>query len=333
MVTLTKIRQSNAQLTKATIPQTALFVGGTSGIGKLTLIELVSLNLPIKVYIVGRKATEPAIRPLLEDLRRKNADAELVWVEGEVSLLSEVQRICSLIKAKESRLDFLCLTAGYAPFGGRDNTSEGLDVTHALEYYGRMLFTLNLLSIIRESPSPRVLTVLGGGLLSKKLMTDDLNLEKPRNFGGMQSQTHMSIMNTLFLDRLSSDPLNKNVNFVHNWPGAVDTGNMTRYHTSSVTSPLPLTILMKPIMWIMGFGEKEAGERHVYIATTGKFGGVGPKDGNVERGTTKVEGEGLFLLNHKCEVSYNEDVLKELRKEAQEKVWDKTMEILKPYLS
>ncbi|KAJ3944686.1 hypothetical protein N0V92_013612 [Colletotrichum tropicale] len=120
MVSLTEVRASNAALTPSTIPKTALFVGATSGIGQYTLTELVSLNLPVKSYVVGRKASEPAMRPVLEALRRKNTQAELIWVEAEVSLLSEVKRVCEFIKEKEERLDLLCLTAGYAPFGGRN---------------------------------------------------------------------------------------------------------------------------------------------------------------------------------------------------------------------
>lgn len=120
MVSLTEVRASNAALTPSTVPKTALFVGATSGIGKYTLTELVSLNLPVKCYVVGRKASEPAMRPVLEALRRKNTQAELVWVEAEVSLLSEVKRVCEFIKEKEERLDLVCLTAGYAPFGGRN---------------------------------------------------------------------------------------------------------------------------------------------------------------------------------------------------------------------
>ncbi|OLN96560.1 Dehydrogenase/reductase SDR family member 13-like protein 1 [Colletotrichum chlorophyti] len=334
MVTLYQVRQSNARLTEATIPRTALFVGGTSGIGRLALIELASLGFPIKVYVVGRKATESAMRPLLDDLQERNPKAELVWVEGEVSLLAEVRRICDFIKSKESNLDFVCLTAGYVPFGGRNNTVEGLEVTHALEYYGRMLFTLVLLPLLRLSPSGRVLTVLGGSMLSNDLFLDDLNLEKPGNFGGVRTQTHMNIMNTLFLDRLAHEPGNESISFVHNWPGAVNTGNLARYHTRSWRSPVSWTVLVTPLLWLVGFGEKEAGERHLYVATSGRFGGKGPMvDGKgAESGARRKGGGGLFLVNNKCDVSYKEDVLRELRAEARGKVWDKTMEILGPYL-
>lgn len=123
MVTLTQVRQSNARLDESTVPRTSLFVGATSGIGRLTLVELVSLGFPVKAYVVGRRSAEPAMRPVLEDLRARNPRAELVWVEAEVSLLSETRRVCDLIREKESRLDFLCLSAGYAPFGGRNSES------------------------------------------------------------------------------------------------------------------------------------------------------------------------------------------------------------------
>ncbi|KAK2777841.1 short chain dehydrogenase reductase family protein [Colletotrichum kahawae] len=332
MVSLAEVRTSNSALTSSTVPKTALFVGATSGIGKYTLAELVSLKLPVKCYIVGRKASEPALHPLLEALRRTNPQAELIWVEAEVSLLSEVKRVCELVKENETRLDLLCLTAGYAPFGGRNDTPEGIEVTHALQYYGRMLFTLALLPLLRAAPSPRVLTVLGGSFLSTNLLVDDLDLRKAGNFGGVRSQTHMSIMNTLFLDRLASDPENFGVTFVHNWPGAVDTGNMGRYHTPSWLSPAPVTVLLKPVFWILGTGGREAGERHVYNATSGRFGGMGPRDGGkVEKGTGGEEGRGLFLVGRGCEVVDRGSVLEELRG-AQGVVWGRTMEALGPYL-
>ncbi|KXH42285.1 hypothetical protein CSAL01_11561, partial [Colletotrichum salicis] len=224
MVTRAQVQHSNAALTAQTAPRTAVFFGGTSGIGKLTLIELVSLGHPIRVYIAGRKATEPAIRPVLEDLRQKNPRAELVWVEAEVSLLAETRRVCEVVKEKETSLDFLCLTAGYAPFGGRNDTSEGIDVCHSLEYYCRMLATLHLLPLLRASaaaststspgPTPRVLTVLAGSMLSTRIDATDLNLTRSSpssRLFGFKTQTHMATMNTLFLDKLAADPANAGV--------------------------------------------------------------------------------------------------------------------------
>ncbi|EXF77146.1 hypothetical protein CFIO01_13613 [Colletotrichum fioriniae PJ7] len=281
MVTRAQVQHSNAHLTAQTAPRTAVFLGGTSGIGKLTLIELVSLGFPIRVYIAGRRATEPAMKPVLEDLRQKNPRAELVWVEAEVSLLAETRRVY---------------------------TTEGIDVCHSLEYYSRMLATLHLLPLLRASasgPSPRVLTVLAGSMLSTRIDATDLNLTRSSpsstnssRLFGFKTQTHMATMNTLFLDRLASDPANTGVSFVHNWPGAVDTGNMARYHTPTWWSPFPLTNLLKPLFLVMGFDEREAGERHVYLATCGRFGG---KEDGEKKEKEKDGGSFSTVLNDKSQ--------------------------------
>lgn len=352
MVNITQVRQSNAQLTAETVPRTSVFVGGTSGIGKSTLIELVSLGKPVKAYIVGRKATEPAMKTVLDDLRKKNAQAELVWLEGDISLLSEGQRVCNIIKAAgDPSIDFLCLTAGYAPFSGRNSkscevtddtniypdplpdTSEGLDVTHALEYFGRMLFTLHLLPLLRKSAAARVLTVLAGSMLTDRLIIDDLTLEKPSNFGGFNTQIQLSIMNSIFLDRLSADSDNANITFLHNSPGSVKTGNMFRHHTPTWHNPFTWLVLLTPMHWFMGHTEEESGQRHLYLATSGKFARSGPLlDGKATKGTTGREGSGLYILNYKCDVSYNEKALKALRAKGQDEVWKETMRILGPFL-
>lgn len=219
---------------------------------------------------------------------------------------------------------------------GPDNfaeTSDGLDITHALEYYSRMLFILQLLPLLQRSPNPRVLSVLAGSILSNRLITSDIHLREPSNFGGLSSQMQMSIMNTLFLDQLSTPPENEKISFIHNWPGAVETGNANRHHVPTWYSPYPITILFKPIGWIIGFSDQEAADRHLFIATTGKFGGEGPLgDGKKAQGTTGREGNGLFILNHKCDVSYSEKALKQLREKGQQEVWEETMKVLGPFL-
>jgi NAD(P)-dependent dehydrogenase (short-subunit alcohol dehydrogenase family) len=121
MVNIARIRQCNAQIDDSSAPHVAVFVGGTSGIGKITLAEIVGLGSQLKAYVVGRKETEAAFRPFLDELRAKNPKADLVWVEGQASLLSDVRRICADIKSREQKVDFLCLTAGYPPFGGRNS--------------------------------------------------------------------------------------------------------------------------------------------------------------------------------------------------------------------
>src|ERR1051326_3423211 len=113
MVKISLIKQNNSKIDASSVPAVAVFVGATSGIGKFTLGSLARLGFPFKAYVVGRKETKQAFSPFLEELRKANAAAELIWTEGQVSLLSDVKRICDEIKSRESKIDLLFLTAGY----------------------------------------------------------------------------------------------------------------------------------------------------------------------------------------------------------------------------
>lgn len=125
MVSYTEIKASNSLINDGTAPSVAVFVGGTSGIGKLTVKALVATGSSVRIYLIGRKSSEDRSRAFIEELRVINPKAELVWTEGDVSLRAETERLCKVIKSKESRIDLLFLTPGYAPFGAHQETSEG----------------------------------------------------------------------------------------------------------------------------------------------------------------------------------------------------------------
>jgi NAD(P)-dependent dehydrogenase (short-subunit alcohol dehydrogenase family) len=118
MPKLSQIRLSNSKIGSSSFPRVAVFVGGTSGIGKITLGALATAGHKFKVYVVGRKASEEAFKIFAADL---SETVEIVWNEGEVSLLAEVKRICEDILSREESIDLLFLTTGYAPFAGRES--------------------------------------------------------------------------------------------------------------------------------------------------------------------------------------------------------------------
>ena len=119
MVKLSQIKECNSRIDDASSPRVAVFIGGTAGIGKITLDALTELGKDLKVYIIGRKESEGSFRSSMEELFQANPKVNLIWIEGEVSLLSEVKRICDHIKALETKIDLLFLTTGYTPFTGR----------------------------------------------------------------------------------------------------------------------------------------------------------------------------------------------------------------------
>jgi NADP-dependent 3-hydroxy acid dehydrogenase YdfG len=117
MATLSEIKASNARITEETMPRVAVFVGATAGIGKATLALLVSKKIPIKAYIIGRNGEKH--KAFLDELRQSNDKADIVWLEGQVSLLADTKRLCEEIKAREKTIELLFMSAGFLSFEGR----------------------------------------------------------------------------------------------------------------------------------------------------------------------------------------------------------------------
>ena len=331
MVTSNEIRASNTLINDATAPRVAVFVGGTSGIGKLTIKALVSTGASMRVYLVGRKSAEEAMQAFTQELHAINPKAEIVWTEGEVSLLAEVKRICGVIKEKETRVDLMFLSAGYAPLGGRKETSEGLEVAQSLEYYSRMLFILHLLPLMHKAETPRVISVLTGGLERGTLDLEDLDFRKPGNFSVVKAQPQYGAMNTTTLDKLADD--NPNVTFIHSWPGWVNTGNARRgLEPNSITAWL-VWLLLEPLIRVFSMSDDMCAQRQLFQCTSAAFGGRGvPWDGSPGRNSRDEAGNGLFLVNYKGDCRPNAKAVARLREEAREVVWGHTQEILGPYL-
>lgn len=117
MVSISRIRASNALITADTVPRVAVVAGGTAGIGKATLSLLVSKKTPIKIYVVGRD--EAKMKPFLDQLRQSNDQADIIGLEGQVSSLADTKRLCDKIKSQENSIDLLFLSAGAIPIAGR----------------------------------------------------------------------------------------------------------------------------------------------------------------------------------------------------------------------
>lgn len=118
MVAIKAVRASNATFKATSTPgMVAVFAGATSGIGMGTLKAFIKYANAPKAYIIGR--SESAAGSLLKDLRLSNPSATINFLEGEISLIKEVDRLCDDIKRKEKKVDFVFLSAGYLSFDGR----------------------------------------------------------------------------------------------------------------------------------------------------------------------------------------------------------------------
>ncbi|KAI0141597.1 hypothetical protein GGR57DRAFT_520171 [Xylariaceae sp. FL1272] len=332
MVSYQEIQAANALINDATGPRVAVFVGGTSGIGKYTIKALATTGMGIRIYLIGRKSSEERTQGFIQELHSINPLAEVMWIEGEVGLLAEVERVCKIITTKEGKVDLLFLTTGYAPVGAREETVEGLEITLSLAYYCRILFILHLLPLLQQAENSRVISVLGGGLERvSSLVLDDLDLKKPGNFSIIKGQPHYLTLNTLALDKLAND--NPGVTFIHSWPGWVSTGNVNRGYEPNSKWAWFVWLFLERLVGLFSFTHEESAQRYLFQCTSSLYGGSGtPWAGNPGSNSRNGPSGGVFLVNYKCNCTPNAKVVSLLREKALEKVWTHTQDILVPYL-
>ncbi len=111
MVSLSQVRASNSGISTA-LPAglVAVFVGGTSGIGEISVKTLARYARKPRVYIVGRSRS--AADRILAECKAINPDGEFLFLKADVSLIHVVDDLCIEIKAKEKSLNLLFLSAG-----------------------------------------------------------------------------------------------------------------------------------------------------------------------------------------------------------------------------
>lgn len=115
MVSLEDVQASNSRIT-STLPAglVAIFVGGTSGIGETSLKQFVKHARKPRVYFIGR--SQDAADRIAAECGMLNAEAELVFIKADTSLIRTVDEVCEGIKMKEQAVNLLFLTTGTARF-------------------------------------------------------------------------------------------------------------------------------------------------------------------------------------------------------------------------
>ena len=115
MVSLSVVREHNKSLreTLKNYSHISLFIGVTQGIGLATVVQLLHHIPSPTVFIVGRSASGFASK--LGELRDINPSAKIEFIEGEASLLRDVDAICEVIVKKVKKLDLLFMSAGFLP--------------------------------------------------------------------------------------------------------------------------------------------------------------------------------------------------------------------------
>ena len=141
MVLLETARSANLALAKSQ-SITAVFAGGTSGIGEFTIRTLAShygkTEHSLRVYIIGRN--EGAAKNIISDCQQKCPKGDFKFIKASnLSLLRDVDRCCDGISQAENRdadnrparIDLLVLSHADLNFGARRGMSNPIIIAIA----------------------------------------------------------------------------------------------------------------------------------------------------------------------------------------------------------
>ena len=180
---LAAIRSSNAA---HALPQSpvAIFVGGTSGIGR-SMAEAFARYTKGSAHIVLIGRNQAAAESILASLPKSNASDTnkftREFIQCDVTLMKSVNMLTQQLLQRYPTINFLVMSPGFLSMKDRDETPEGIDRKLAAHYYARWKFTRDLLPSIQKAKDAgqeaKVVSILGAGK-GAAIDADDLGLKK-----------------------------------------------------------------------------------------------------------------------------------------------------------
>ncbi len=176
--------------------KTILITGGTAGLGRETVRVLAGMGA--RVIFVARNA-EKAARTAAEIERETGA--QVAYVLADLAVLAQVRGAAEEVKRRWDRLDVLINNAG-AIFWGRRESTDGIEMTLALNHLAYFGLTWELLDGLKASAPARIVNVASSAQYSvKELNLDDLEMRQ--NYGAFAAYAQSKLANVLFTYELA----------------------------------------------------------------------------------------------------------------------------------
>ncbi|KAH7126320.1 hypothetical protein B0J13DRAFT_627912 [Dactylonectria estremocensis] len=262
MVAFPTVQKANL-LARSTLPGglVAVFAGATAGIGEAALKAFTKHTLQPKIYFIGR--SQDAGDRILRELKVLNPEGTYLFVKADMSLLKNVDDVCTDIKKKENAINVLFMSQGTLRFGV--DTAEGLPLITAVSLYSRTRLTINLLDHLRKASSVRRVVTVMAGTKEGPIFADDI---PGRNVPLRGARGHLCTTLTLSLDALSRKA--PEVSFIHNFPGAVDT-NLIRRGDGMILLAVKYWSRLSFAVTRSFLPAEECGERQAWLCLSGRY--------------------------------------------------------------
>jgi len=299
MVSLSEARALNASFSPTYPLPVAVFVGGTSGIGKAMAEHFARFTKGnAHIIIVGRNKV--AAEQIFASFPKPPDGGQTVheFVSCDATLMKNIDVTTKDLLARLPKINFLIVSPGFLSTKGRDETEEGIDKSMALRYYSRFKFIKDLLPLLRKAKDAKedakVLSVLAAGQ-GGKVNLGDLALKE--NYGFWSTLAALPTYNDLALSEFAvQEP---EMAFTHIYPGVVRTPALVLE-----TSPFfrPLSLLLYYLVYPFAVSPENCAEYMWYAVFTSD--------------------KGFFMKSSKGQI-----VKGSIDEEERKKVWEHSMEV------
>src|SRR5277367_947504 len=196
--------------------KTVVATGATSGIGEVAVLALGALGA--RIVFVARDETRA--QATMRKLEAKAPGLGHRMHLADLSSMAETRRVGATMAAAEPRIDVLINNAG-ALFSDRRVTSEGLELTFALNHMAYFVLTEALREKLVASAPARIVSTSSTAHHGMNL--DFSDLESAKSYNGLRVYGRSKLANILFTRELARRLAGTEVtaNCLH--PGAVAT--------------------------------------------------------------------------------------------------------------
>ena len=229
-----------------------LVTGTTSGIGKEAARGLAKLGATVVAVARDKQRGEAMVQELIQTSGNKNVELLLC----DLSLTSSIKKAVEELKRTHDRLHVLINQAGLFT-SERQVTSEGMEMTFAVNHMAYFTLTVLLLDVLKASAPSRIIFGTGDMYAAGNIDFDDLQAEK--KFNPLKAVAQSKLGNVDLMDELARRLEGTGVTVNSFEPGAVKTN---------------LGVGQRgPFAWLMGFARmigsspEEAGKIPVYLAS------------------------------------------------------------------
>ncbi|KAG8985994.1 hypothetical protein FRB90_004290 [Tulasnella sp. 427] len=218
---IAEVKTSNAASTWSFFP-TAVFVGGTSGVGEGAVKAFAqATNGRAQIIIVARSRTRG--EEILASLP-KTAESKYDFLQCDAGDPKNIIAASKQLRQQlvDGKLNYLVMSQSVYPWGPPQPSMNGIDLRMVLDFYSRWKFVDELMPLLETAAAleeeARVLTIKGG---NGKLPLDHDDLGFRNNPSSMAQTKATSLYNNIMVEEYSR--LYPNISFYHIFPGLVDT--------------------------------------------------------------------------------------------------------------